>query len=331
METLRLETDQDSIEEAGKIIREGGLIAFPTETVYGLGANAYDARAVKSVYSAKGRPGDNPMIVHIAHFDQLEDVVSEIPELGRQLIEVFWPGPLTLIMEKNKDIPDVTTGGLSTVGVRMPSNRTASAFLHSCRVPVAAPSANLSGKPSPTTWEDVLEDMDGRINGVLMGEPCDVGIESTVIDVTGEKPVILRPGFITAEMITRSLGIEVAYDPALFQDPAEKGDFHPKAPGMKYKHYAPKAQVQIVEGDEEKALAMIATLSSHARDLGKKTALIDYGCDSRAAAKDFFSRLRELDRENVDIIYVYALPEEELGFSVMNRMLKSAGYNVIHV
>lgn len=331
METLRLETDQDSIEKAGEIIREGGLIAFPTETVYGLGANAYDARAVKSVYSAKGRPGDNPMIVHIAHFDQLEDVVSEVPDIGRQLIEVFWPGPLTIIMEKNEDIPGVTTGGLDTVGVRMPSNRTASAFLHSCRVPVAAPSANLSGKPSPTTWEDVLEDMDGRINGVLMGEPCDVGIESTVIDVTGEHPVILRPGFITAEMITRSLGLEVTYDPALFQDPAEKGDFHPKAPGMKYKHYAPKAQVQIVEGDEEKALAMIASLSSQAQDLGKKTALIDYGRDSRAAAKDFFSRLRELDRENVDIIYVYALPEKELGFSVMNRMLKSAGYNVIHV
>ena len=329
METLKFEVDQESIEKAGEIIRKGGLIAFPTETVYGLGANAYDSRAVRSVYAAKGRPSDNPMIVHIAHFDQLEDVVSEVPEVGRQLMDVFWPGPMTLIMKKNDEISDATTGGLDTVGVRMPSNRTAAAFLNSCRVTVAAPSANLSGKPSPTTCEDVLEDMDGRIDGIIMGEQCDVGIESTVIDVTGDHPVILRPGFITAEMIRKSLNIEVTYDPALFMEP-DQSDFHPKAPGMKYKHYSPKADVQIVEGDQEKALQIIGELSTKAQAEGKKTALIDYGRDSREAARDFFARLRELDREDVDIIYVYALPEEDLGFSVMNRMLKSAGYNVIH-
>lgn len=334
MDTERLEITEKNIAHAGNVIRTGGLVAFPTETVYGLGANALDEDAVRSIYQAKGRPSDNPMIVHIADAVQLADVASEIPEVAIPLIQAFWPGPITFILKKTPEVPMTTTGGLETVGIRMPENETARALIRAARRPIAAPSANRSGKPSPTTYSDVLEDMDGRIDAILMGEDCKVGIESTVLDLTGEIPMILRPGYITKEMLESVLGSEVQYDPALMMDPTaqeNQGDFHPKAPGMKYKHYAPKAQVRLLEGGDQEVQAQMEELKRFYHYQRKKVAVLDYGRDSRAAAKDFFARLRELDREGVEVILVHALPEEELGFSVMNRMLKSAGYDVIHV
>ncbi len=334
MVTERLEISDKNIMRAGDIIRGGGLVAFPTETVYGLGANALDEEAVKSVYRAKGRPSDNPMIVHIAEAKQLPEVASEIPAVAVLLMQAYWPGPITFILKKADAVPMTTTGGLDTVGIRMPQTEAARKLILASGRPIAAPSANRSGRPSPTRASDVLEDMDGRIDAVLMGEDCAVGIESTVLDVTGEVPTILRPGYITKEMLEFTLKREVAYDPALFVDPTktDADDFHPKAPGMKYKHYAPKAEVRIIEGEDEDAVRnAIQRLLQNLEAEGKRAAVLDYGRDSKAAAKDFFARLRELDRENTDVILVRALPEGELGFSVMNRMLKSAGYDIIHV
>ena len=261
METLRLSTNESGIERAGQIIRGGGLVAFPTETVYGLGADALNAEAVSSVYKAKGRPSDNQMIVHIAYVAALGELIKGGMESlsgdAHRLIGELWPGPLTFIFHKSDKVPDVTTGGLDTVAVRMPSNGTARSFIRESGRPVAAPSANLSGKPSPTTAEDVLEDMDGRIDAVIMGEMCDVGIESTVVDLTGGSPVILRPGILSREYLSEVLGKEVLYDQSLLETPDEIADpsegaadtlFRPRSPGMKYKHYSPKAEVILIEG-----------------------------------------------------------------------------------
>ena len=330
MKTERFEVSEENIKKAGEIIKKGGLVAFPTETVYGLGADALNAEAVASIYRAKGRPSDNPMIVHIAEKEQLNYIVTEVSKDAELLIDEFWPGPITFIFHKTNKIPDRTTGGLNTVAIRMPSNIIARALINASNTPIAAPSANLSGKPSPTCYQDVLEDMDGRINAVIKGEMCDVGIESTVLDLTGEVPAILRPGYITKEMIEQVLKKEVIYDKALFMKPEEK-NFRPKSPGMKYKHYAPKAEVVMVSGKDRAVTAKIEDLVKKNKAKGKKVAVIDYSENSREAAHDFFTRLREYDREKVDIIIVRALREEGLGFSLMNRMMKSAGYNIIEV
>ena len=342
MTTERLTTELGDILKAGEIIRRGGLVAFPTETVYGLGANALDAEAVRSVYAAKGRPSDNPMIVHISDLKELYPLVrggkEGIPEAAMKAAVRIWPGPLTMIFPKSDLVPYATTGGLDTIAVRMPSNETARKLIAASDRPIAAPSANISGRPSPTTAEDVLEDMDGRIDAVILGEQCDVGIESTVLDLTGEVPTILRPGVITAEVLSDVLGCEVVYYKALFEKPAETADpedgpaetgFKPKSPGMKYRHYSPKARVILIEGTDEdfgkKAkIAGIAALKK-----GLKPAIIDYGDDERKAAHNLFADLRELDRQGYDIIYIRTLEESGLGFSVMNRMLKSAGYDVV--
>ncbi len=331
METERLEVTQENIRHAGEILRAGGLVAFPTETVYGLGANALDEAAVRAVYEAKGRPSDNPMIVHIAETGQLADLIRELPVAAIRLIQAFWPGPITFIFHKTDLVPETTTGGLQTVAIRMPSNPTARELILAAGVPVAAPSANLSGKPSPTTAQDVLEDMDGRIDAVLLGEDCQVGIESTVLDLTGECPTILRPGYITKEQLEEVLGTEVRYDEALFRRPDESEIFAPKSPGMKYKHYAPNAEVRLIAGEPEAVRARIRELRKVAEAAGKTVAILDYGKDPQEAARDFFARLRELDREGVGLVLVRALEEEELGFSVMNRMLRSAGYDIEHV
>lgn len=332
METLRLKPDNEGLQKAGDIIREGGLVAFPTETVYGLGANALDGEAVRSVYVAKGRPSDNPMIVHISTFDEIQELASVINGTAEALIKEFWPGPITFVLPKKDNVPDVTTGGLGTVAVRMPSNETARALIESAKRPIAAPSANRSGKPSPTNAYDVLEDMDGIIDAVIMGEDCNVGIESTVVDVTSEVPVILRPGYVTPDMIMERTGIKAVYDSSLAEkhiedlDPSkgsgEIDGFKPRSPGMKYKHYAPKAKVILVEGDIDK-------IRDEYEMKGSKVGVLDYGGDSRFAAHSFFSDLRRLDREEAEIILVRTLEKEGLGFSIMNRMLKSAGYEVI--
>lgn len=324
--TLRLELNRANIELAGRIIRDGGLVAFPTETVYGLGADALNADAVSSIYRAKGRPGDNPLIVHIAARDEIEQIaylkssggISE--DVVIKLMDRFWPGPITFILNKQNSVPDVTSGGLDTVGVRMPKSQMAREFISASRRPIAAPSANISGRPSPTTAKDVLEDMDGRIDAVLMGEPCKVGIESTVLDLTGEIATIVRPGFITPTMIREIT--PVRYDSSLGINPEGK-DFHPIAPGMKYKHYAPRAKVRIA-----KTRAQADELYDLATKGGDKAFIIDYENDSKRAAEDFFRRLREMDRKGADIIFVVALGDEDFSYSVMNRMLKSAGYDI---
>ena len=342
MTTEKLTTELGDIIKAGAIIRRGGLVAFPTETVYGLGANALDAEAVKSVYAAKGRPSDNPMIVHISDLKGLYPLIrggaEGIPETARKAASRIWPGPLTMIFRKSDIVPDATTGGLDTVAVRMPSNETARRLIAASDRPIAAPSANISGRPSPTTAEDVIEDMDGRIDAVIMGEQCDVGIESTVLDLTGEIPTILRPGVITAETLSEVLGCEVVYYKALLEKPAEIADpedgvadteFRPKSPGMKYRHYSPKARVRLVEDTGDGIWTKIRELELESERQGLKPAVIDYDDDERLAAHNLFADLRELDRQGYDIIFIRTLEESGLGFSVMNRMLKSAGYDIV--
>lgn len=230
--------------EAAQVIRSGGLVAFPTETVYGLGANALDEEAAKKIYAAKGRPSDNPLIAHISSLKELEPLVSGIPEAGRKLAEAFWPGPLTLVFPKSQQVPYGTTGGLETVAVRMPSDPVASRLIALAGVPVAAPSANTSGRPSPTTAEHVWQDMNGKIEMILDGGPVGIGVESTIVDVSGKVPTLLRPGAVTIEMLRELLGT-VEIDPAI-TGPL-KADVKPKAPGMKYRHYAPKAELLLVE------------------------------------------------------------------------------------
>ncbi|QAT41939.1 L-threonylcarbamoyladenylate synthase [Aminipila luticellarii] len=339
METKLLEITTENMEQAARMIADGKLVAFPTETVYGLGADAMNGEAVGKVYAAKGRPSDNPMIVHIADKKDLARLTPVVTEVMKALMEAFWPGPLTMIVNKLPGIPDATTGGLDTVGIRMPSDETARALIRQSGCPIAAPSANISGRPSPTTAQHVVTDLAGKIDAILMGDECQVGIESTVVDVTGENPMILRPGIITRgelENAVVKIGKKVELDPALLvnrpRDVSEP-DFKPKAPGMKYKHYAPKAEMLIISGEIAKVKTEIDRLKSENEAKGKKVGVILFEKDqSREAAHDFFARLREFDEQKADLILAGALdPNDGVGFAVMNRMLKSAGYHIINV
>jgi len=342
MDTLRLSTRESDLERAGEIIRAGGLVAFPTETVYGLGADALNAEAVASVYAAKGRPSDNPMIVHISDATGLYELIDGgAASLSREasiLMTNLWPGPLTMVFKKSAKVPDITTGGLDTVAVRMPSNPTARRLIKLAGRPIAAPSANLSGRPSPTTAGDVLEDMDGRIDAVIMGEQCDVGIESTVLDLTDIIPRILRPGAVTKEKLMILLHRAVLYDNSLLTKPetiadprngAADTDFRPRSPGMKYIHYSPKAKVRLIEGSSREFREKAKKLGLEARQRGESVAILDYDNDPGKAAHKLFADMRELDRQGYDLILIRTLDEDGFGFSVMNRMLKSAGYDVI--
>lgn len=335
METLILKDTEQDIKKAGEILKNGGLIAFPTETVYGLGANGLDEAAVLKVYKAKGRPSDNPMILHIAEISEIYDIAEELSEDGRKLVESFWPGPLTVVVKRKPIVPDTTTGGLDTVGVRMPSDETARSLIKAAGVPIAAPSANLSGKPSPTMAEHVIKDMNGRIDGIICGSKCQVGIESTVVSVVGDIPVILRPGKITKEDMSKVLGKEVKIDPAIEITEAKetkKHDFKPMAPGMKYRHYAPEAEMLVIEGDEDKVKLEIVKQKKSLEKQGKKVGVIMFGSDNfEVAAHDLFADLRKMDDEAVDYIIAGAVKSEGLGYAVMNRMLKSAGYNILKV
>ena len=332
METLRLSTNESDVRRAGEIIRAGGLVAFPTETVYGLGADALNAEAVASVYAAKGRPSDNPMIVHISDATDLYELIDGgAASLSREasiLITNLWPGPLTMVFKKSDIVPDITTGGLDTVAIRMPSNPTARKLIKLAGRPIAAPSANLSGRPSPTTADDVLEDMDGRIDAIIMGEQCDVGIESTVLDLTDIIPRILRPGAVTKEKLMMLLKRAVLYDNSLLEKPTNE-DFKPRSPGMKYTHYSPKAKVRLIEGSKKEFREKAKQLGLEARERNEKVAIIDYDNDPGKAAHKLFAELRELDRQGYDLILIRTIDEDGFGFSVMNRMLKSAGYDVV--
>ena len=340
-ETILLGTTPEDIRLAANIIKEGGLVAFPTETVYGLGADGLNAEAAAKIYEAKGRPSDNPMILHIAKKDDLGRLTDTITSDMERLAEQFWPGPLTMVVKAKDIVPRVTTGGLDTIAVRMPGNETALQLIEAAGVPIAAPSANASGRPSPTTGRHVLDDLNGKIDAVIMGDVCKIGIESTVVDMTGPTPVILRPGYLTATMLSEALHKEVELDPTLLRKPGTEADggltensenFHPRSPGMKYRHYAPKAEMIIFKGEPEKVRLAIAEAKmdriSHGETVG--VILYDDG-DPEKAAHDFFAQLRAFDKADVDVILAAALKEEGLGFAVMNRMFKSAGYNIIEV
>lgn len=331
MNTKILNDTTEEIEEAARMIAGGGLVAFPTETVYGLGADALNSDAVGRVYAAKGRPSDNPMIVHISSDEELKKLTPKITKDMERLMKVFWPGPMTMIVKRNPIIPDVTTGGLDTVGIRMPDNPVALELITKSGCPIAAPSANLSGKPSPTAAQHVIDDLRGRVDAIICSDDCQFGIESTVIDMTGLVPMILRPGIITKEDLETALGKRVLLDPALNKRPDKfnNGDFKPKAPGMKYKHYAPKAQMIVFEGKMEAAIAAIDRERIEREALGQNVSVIIFdNAEQKTAAHQFFAKLREADREGADVILAAALKEEGIGFSVMNRMLKSAGYNI---
>ncbi len=340
MKTIILKDTRD-MEKMGEIIRNGGLVAFPTETVYGLGANAYDDSAVRKIYDAKGRPSDNPLIVHLAEVSDIEKAAREIPADAKKLLDAYAPGPFTLILKKQPDISDTVTAGLDTVGVRVPSDETARAFIRAAGVPVAAPSANLSGKPSPTKAEHVIADMDGRIDAIICGGSSEVGVESTIIDVTGDIPTILRPGDITLEDIIKVCG-QAQVDVHILKSVAE--DEQPKCPGTKYKHYAPDAEVTVVEGGAEKAQAKIGELIEKSRLKGIKVGVlapsdegfgadrfISSGATNREFAKHLFNALREFDDCGMDEVYVQMSVQDEYELAVKNRLYKSAGGRVIYV
>lgn len=337
------EIDQSAIEKAGDIIKNGGLVAFPTETVYGLGGDAMNAKASAKIYEAKGRPSDNPLIAHIASLEMLDDLVEDVPEWSRKLMEAFWPGPMTLIFHKKNKVPDSTTGGLETLAVRFPNHPVAQALIKSAGTSIAAPSANISGRPSPTKGEHVIEDLDGRIDCIIDGGEVEVGIESTIIDCTGDAPMILRPGYITKEKIEDVVG-ETTVDPSILE---KIEDVAPKAPGMKYKHYAPKADFVMYRGNANKvaekiigeanskdAKVGIITVDQHLNLyeglVGENVEVISLGdvdnLDSIAHA--LFNVLREFDEKQVEYIIGETIPEENLGTAIMNRLTKASGYQV---
>lgn len=331
--------------EAAEILRGGGLVAFPTETVYGLGANALDEAAAKKIYAAKGRPSDNPLIAHISSMEELPALVREIPEAGRKLAEKYWPGPLTMIFPKKDVVPYGTTGGLDTVAVRMPSDPVANRLIKLAGIPVAAPSANTSGRPSPTTAQHVWQDMNGKIEMILDGGPVGIGVESTIVDVSGPVPVLLRPGAVTMEMLEAVAG-HVEIDPAIQGPPRE--DLRPKAPGMKYRHYAPHGDLILVEGALEAVVERINSLSREREEEGCRVGVIcteetreryHYGeirsvgqrAKEETIAHNLFAVLREFDDLGVDYIYSESFSRDHLGQAIMNRLTKAAGYHVIHV
>ena len=347
MKTIIFKDTIEDIKRAGEIIAGGGIVAFPTETVYGLGANALDEEAVKKIYKAKGRPSDNPMIVHISQVSDVHDI-AEISEATmsekamenlKRCADAFWPGPLTMVLPKKEIVPLTTTGGLDTVAIRIPSHKTARMLIEYSRCPIAAPSANLSGKPSPTTATHTLDDLDGRIDAIIFGSDCQVGIESTVVDMRKDEPVILRPGRITADDLSNAIGGVVLIHPSLKQKDMSQNDVDmsqnmvARSPGMKYKHYAPEAEMQIFisdTNDREKALKMAEEEANRLKTIGKKTTIISF-TDGIEAAHDLFRRLRDADKAGYDVILAVGVSDDEsggIGFSVMNRMLKSAGYNV---
>jgi L-threonylcarbamoyladenylate synthase len=340
METKRLNPTKENIQYAAQVIRQGGLVAFPTETVYGLGADGLSAQAVAKIYEAKGRPSDNPMILHIASPLDLEKLAMEITPVMEALIQMFWPGPLTLVVKKRELVPLEATGGLDTVAVRMPNHEVALSLIQEAGCPIAAPSANLSGKPSPTRAEDVWEDLSGKIQVLLEGEDCKVGIESTVLDVTASGVVtVLRPGIITVKDIQDVLKVFGLKKIRVHWGEEMSPEETPRAPGMKYRHYAPQAEMIILEGNREAVQKTMERIRAEKEQEQKEDGqakkvgiLFFHQVDSKEVAHDFFSRLRDLDRQGVDLILAAALDSDDgVAYAVMNRMLKSAGYKVIKV
>lgn len=343
MNTRLLFPDAQTYILASDILQSGGLVAFPTETVYGLGANALDRDAVLSIFAAKGRPADNPLIVHIHSRNQLEPL-CDIPERALPLMDAFWPGPLTILCRKKPAIPDQVTAGLPTVAVRMPSHPVARALLQACNLPVAAPSANSSGRPSPTTAAHVMDDMNGKIPLIIDGGMCDVGVESTVLDLCHGDPVILRPGGITREMISDVLQCNVSVAGSVLRPLRENETA--LSPGMRYRHYAPHAVVTLVQGTEERVVALLQKLYREQESSGKKTCVLcftehvsalsdchphdigSYGSPSEIAHR-LFDILRQLDEEGMEMVFSEVIPPEGVGLAVMNRLGRAASFRTI--
>ncbi|WP_031314237.1 L-threonylcarbamoyladenylate synthase [Caldanaerobacter subterraneus] len=343
---IKIDKDNPEIElidYAAEVIKKGGLVAFPTETVYGIGANSFDEEAVKRIFIAKGRPQDNPLILHIALMDQVYELAAEFPEKAKKLAHRFWPGPLTIVLKKSDKVPYVNTAGMNTVAIRMPSNPIAHLLIKRAGVPISAPSANVSGKPSPTDASHVIEDLYGKVDVIIDGGKCDVGLESTVVDLTEEVPVILRPGAVTLEMLKEVLG-EVKLDPSLLTRPDE--NIKPKSPGMKYKHYSPKAEVYIVKGPLDKVVKKIQQLAKNQLKNGKKVGIMATVQTStqykegdiivvgdrdkpETIAKNLFETLREFDRRGVEVVFAESFNYDDIGLAIMNRLEKAAGYKEI--
>lgn len=330
--------DIDKIKTAAGILKKGGVVAFPTETVYGLGANALDEKAIEKIFIAKGRPQDNPLIVHVSDKKQIEPLVEDISKEALDLIDKFWPGPLTIIFRKSSIIPNSITGGLSTVAIRMPDHNVALELIKEANLPIAAPSANISGRPSPTDSIHVMEDLNGKIDMIIDGGPTGIGVESTVLDISGDVPIILRPGGVTKEDLQRVFP-RVDYDPAL-----EDGNSSlvPKSPGQKYRHYSPKAEMVVVCGEindivqkikelskkhikEQKKVGIMATVQN--RNKYDKETIIIVGDRDRpeTIATNLFKTLREFDKLGVDIIIAEGINEKGIGKAIMNRLRKAAG------
>lgn len=354
--------ESEAIEAAATVLRTGGLAAFPTETVYGLGADATRPESVLSIFRAKGRPADNPLIVHIAEFGDLDPLVSDVPPSAKLLRELFWPGPLTLVLPKSDLIPDVVTAGLPTVAVRMPSHPVALALIRRAGVPVAAPSANVSGRPSPTSAAHVIDDLAGRVDLIIDGGDTDVGVESTVLDLTTDPPTLLRPGGVTYEELCQVLG-RVSVDPAVLArredgaltvgredagGPPRPQTAAPRSPGMKYAHYAPRAPLFLIEGElglvveeilrlmheymvEGKRVGVLSTAESRGAYPAHVVLEVGSRVQPKAVASALFSTLRAFDEHGVDVILAEGIPEEGLGLAVMNRLHKAAGGRVIRV
>ncbi len=336
METIFKPATQETILQASALLKQGQLVAFPTETVYGLGADALNEQAVAEIFAAKGRPGDNPLIVHVAEKSQL-DTLCHVTPMAEKLMDAFWPGPLTILLMKKPAVPDVTTAGLPSVAVRCPDHPVALALLQESRVPVAAPSANRSGRPSPTTAEHVYEDMNGRIAMILQGGDCRVGVESTVLDMTGSVPCILRPGAVTREMIAAVAGDCTVADSVM--RPLKEGEAAP-SPGMKHRHYAPKASMTVYVGDQEKVIAEICRRYDAAENaviLAMDEALpsfgsrrtLSIGASPEETAHLLFRRLRETDEMGVSLVLAQGWEGEEMVLAVMNRMARAAAFDVV--
>lgn len=341
-----IEKDIEKIISAAETLKSGGTVVFPTETVYGLGANALDKEAVGKIFNAKGRPADNPLIVHIWNIEQAELFSADIPLSFKALAESFWPGPLTLVVKKSDALPHIVTAGLDTVGIRMPDNLIALELLKHAKVPVAAPSANISGSPSPTSANHVIKDLDGRVDVIIDGGDSRVGLESTVLDISGEFPVVLRPGAVTKEQLEKVVG-KVELDKHLIIK-CQETTIKPRSPGVKYRHYSPKAEVILFEGSVNNIVQEIMTRTQGFISQGKKVGIIATEQTRQAynsglilsvgdrdkpetIAANLFRLLREFDEKKVDIILMEAVEKNGIGMAIMNRMVRAAGYNIIRV
>lgn len=324
--------NEENIARAAKLLAAGEVVAVPTETVYGLAANAYDETAVRKIFAAKGRPQDNPLIVHIADFEDIYDLVSVVPTAAKKLADAFWPGPLTVILPKSDKIPDAVSAGLATVAVRYPAHPVAQAVIQACGVPLAAPSANRSGSPSPTNAKYVFDDMDGRIPLILDGGSSQVGVESTVVTLATEIPRVLRPGGVTVEQLRAVLG-EVEVDDAVLHQ--LKAGETAVSPGMKYKHYAPKAEITIVRGSLEQFKNYVAGKDAFvlvfAGEENEFDRAVTYGCadDDSTQANRLFDALRELDEQGAKTVYARCPALSGVGLAVYNRLIRAAGFHIV--